>query len=71
MKIADAIEEVWRQQEPYMLQPPAVSRRANVPTRRRPAYDINMILASANEKTSFEPPFDRDRRFAHRSHSPD
>ena len=42
MLIADAIEEVLRQQEPYMVQiRPEVSRRVR---RRRDPFDVRLLL---------------------------
>ena len=42
MLIADAIEEVLRQQEPYMVQiRPEVSRRVR---RRREPFDVRLVL---------------------------
>jgi hypothetical protein len=42
MVIADAIEEVLRQQEPYMIQVrPEVTRRVR---RRRDPFDVRLLL---------------------------
>ena len=44
MLVADAIEEVLRQQEPYMVQlrPEVVSRRVR---RRRDPFDVRLLLS--------------------------
>ena len=50
MTIADAIEEVFRLQEPYMQRPPSQSQDRRKPAlRKRHALDINTILGSFSQ----------------------
>ena len=47
MRIADAIEEVLKMQEPFMKKPaPQSSDRRKVPARKHHSYDINSIIGS-------------------------